>query len=97
MIPTRALPRFFGRRQDRPHSDESYKEFVRGVLLGSDFEAKDWGDFCYFQQTTNAKVKKEHWKQWHARFQEDGSWAVVEKERWAYFKNGLRVEDWVSF
>ena len=92
MIPTRALGRFFG--GDRTDPDESYKAFMRGVLIGSDFEAKDWGDFCNFQCATSARVQKQHWKQWHARFKEDGSWAVVEPQRWAYFKDGLRAGEW---
>ena len=89
MLPGKTLRHLFGQNND------DCSEFLRGVLIGSDFEAKTWTDFCNFQKATSNWVTPQHWQQWYARHEEDGSWAVVEKDRWAYFKNGRRTEDWV--
>ena len=73
-----------------------YQCFVRGFLIGCDFESKSWGDFLDFRK--EFPLKTSHWQTFFQKQKEDNLWAVLENHegatRLAYFEHGIRKTDW---
>jgi len=73
-----------------------YVCFVRGLLMGCGWEAKEWGDFVDFKNEFD--LKTDHWQLFFKKHKEENMWAVLEKHenatRVAFFKDGIRKTDW---
>ena len=103
----RDLNRWFGEKPRRPDAEcWELERFVAGIIAGSGFEFKCWGDFCDFQQkygnvSTLFKSLYEN---------KQGDWPVFEthegKTRYAWWSDAestsgiefsKRVSEWVEF
>jgi hypothetical protein len=73
-------------------------KFVSGTIMGSDFEDKEWSDFCAFQREFGGTPWKYFKVWWNDERRADSGWPVVEnrdgKPHFAWFRvSDVRVSD----
>ena len=101
LLGRRFLNMMFGKQNRRPTQEcWDLERFVGGMVIGSDFEFKEFSDWAAFVKFFGAKQLYSMLGIWYAKYQEDGTWAVVEKQDdttvWAYFNKGVRKTEWVE-
>ena len=103
----RFLSILFGQKNKRPDKEcWNLEAFIRGIVIGSGWEfkeLKDWFDFSKFYlggASTPPIFLNTMLSLWHDIYLKDGGWVVLDKlchnTVWAYFKNGIRVSNWIE-
>jgi hypothetical protein len=79
-------------KEGKPLTDE-LSIFVSSTIMGCGYEARDFSDYLEFARD-HPLVSTKHWAEFYNAHKENNMWAVIEKERFAYFKDGIRKGPW---